>query len=491
LYAAVRSWAILILLVIVGFCYWGQSVVAKSNIVYTDYGKFYQSTRFVLQGKDPYTPIFFKQNKSVNKASEHSHANPPKAKAVAVQLPGNLNPPIFTLLILPVGFFAYATALIIWTIFSVACGLFSVLLLQKELNIGWKQPQATWGLVLAFFAYYPTYASVEFGQITLFLMPLVIGGWVALRRQNLVLAGVLLGLAASIKLFFGLFLLYFLIRREWRGLFWFCVVCVLSVVLPLALFGKQTFVNYFEVIRIISWSSSSWNVSIYGFLLRLFGGPELNVPVIAAPYLTKILYPFFSGLLLLGVIKFLWPIAKINGIHSIASSHSARQGVYQDRVDLDFSMMLIAMLLLSPLGWLYYFPYLIIPFVILLRFGVRGYHPIGLTLWTIFALMLSAISTPLIASGYITGKYVVMAFASSCLYFGALLILLSLLFWMRKTLLQQPQVFKVAPLSKPMLIILLSVVLMPSLVGILTITNILGIYGAGYAAEYSVAYYGN
>lgn len=474
MYAAVRSWCIAILLVILGFCYWGQLNVAKNNILYTDYGKFYQSTRFILQGKDPYTPIFFKKNQLAHQDSERGHVNPHKSKPI--QLPGNLNPPIFNLLILPVGFFAYAVSLTVWAVFSIMCGIFGVLLLQKELNVDWKQPQTTLGLMLAFFIYYPTYASVEFGQITLLLMPLVIGAWVASRRQNLVLAGILLGLAASIKLFFGLFFIYFLVRREWRGLFWFTLVVVLSVILPLILLGKQVFLNYFEIIRIIRWSSSSWNPSIYGFLLRLFGGPELNVPVIAAPYLTKILHPLLSGMLVLGVVKFLWPTPAIN---------------YQDKTDLDFSVILIAMLLLSPLGWLYYFSYLIIPFAILLRFGMRGYHPVQLSLWTIFALMLSAISTPLIASGYIAGKYVLMAFASSSLYFSALLILLFLLFWMRKVLLQQQQNFTVAPLSKPVLITLISVVLIPSLVGMLMVTNSLGIYGAGYAAEFSVAYYGS
>ena len=454
-----------ILLLVLSIGYWSQLNLAKDNILYTDYGKFYQSTRFLLEGKSIYSPIFFKKNTNKNLSSSHK----------AIQLPGNLNPPIFSLFILPIGLLSYDNSLIFWSLFSIICGIFSLLLIQKELQVAWKQSITTLGLLSAFFIYYPTFSSVEFGQVTLLLMPFVVGAWLAARRQYKVLVGVLLGIATSFKPFFALFFIYFLIRREWLSLFWFCFVIALSIFIPISLFGYHIFSDYWKILKLIQWSASSWNVSIYGFLLRTIGGLELNTPLIAAPsYLIKWLYFFISLSILSKLIQMLLPLSTIEA---------------DKKVDLDFSTVLIVMLLISPLGWLYYFPYFVIPVMVLLRFSFTFHHT-KLMLLTILFIILSGLSTPLIASGFIQGKYVLMAFASSSCYLISLFILLNSLFMMRylsvQVSLQKINSLNKKDLSITLLITLLSVSLIPSFVGILKVAHTLSLYGAGYTKEFNI-----
>lgn len=59
----------------------------------------------------------------------------------------------------------------------------------------------------------PVLASLKFGQVNLFLMAMIVVDCLALRRFR----GTLVGVAAAIKLTPAVFVLYFLLRRDWRA----------------------------------------------------------------------------------------------------------------------------------------------------------------------------------------------------------------------------------------------------------------------------------
>jgi hypothetical protein len=402
---------LLVVLLILNFIY--PLTLGKTNILYSDFGKFYHSQQLFIQGKNIYAPVYFVKNKQPT--SIQSTQTKPVASKIA-KLSGNLNPPFFTLVSFPLAYLSYPHALVVWTLISMIGGALGILLLQKKQDPKNFSVACALLLLIALFSYFPSFVSLQFGQVSLLLIPLLVYGGSAARDEKVICAAIFLGIATSLKPFIGLFLFYFLMRKEWRGLCVF-LLTLLSCALIAAIFlGFESYVAYYHACQQITWAASSWNVSFYGFLLRLFGGIENNTALLPIPGLITILYPTVAGLFFLAILKFLRPAPSIPT---------------DRKQDLDFCIMIVGMLLLSPLGWLYYFPLLGIPILILWKFANKGIYPIALPLFLMTCLFLSNIPISLYNSDLIQGKNVVRIFFGSSLYFLVLIGLTNLLFWLR------------------------------------------------------------
>ena len=387
--------------------------LGKTNILYSDFGKFYHSQQLFIQGKNIYTPIYFVKNK-LHTSTPTSKAKPTHSKVFI--LSGNLNPPFFTLISFPLAYLSYHHALLLWTLLSIFAGTLGILLLQQKLNGETFSVSCALLLLIALFSYFPSFVNLQFGQVSLLLLPLLVYGWRAARQKKTIRAAIFLALASSLKPFIGLFLFYFLMRKEWRGLCAF-LLTLFSCALIAALFlGFDSYAAYYHVCQQIKWAASSWNVSIYGFLLRLLGGIESNVALLPVPGLITYLYPLLAGIFFLAIIQFLRPAPNIPA---------------QRKVDLDFSIIITAMLLLSPLGWLYYFPLLSIPILILWQWSKTGIYPIALPIMLMTCIFFSNIPISLLSSEQIQTANVLHVFFGSSLYFLVLIGLTSLLFWLR------------------------------------------------------------
>jgi hypothetical protein len=423
-----------------------QLETLKKQFIYSDYGKFYESLHFILKGKNPYTPIYYLPE-----------ATPKQPHPTNRLLGGNLNPPFFNLMLLPLGLLSYAVSFYVWQIISALCGIISILLLQKALDLKLSHPALfTLSLIAALFVYYPTYANIWLGQVALVAFPFIIGAWLAVQRSYWRTAGCLLAIATSIKLFFGLFFLYFFIRREWRALFWYGAALLICTLIPILILGKNIYFDYQKVFKHVVWYASSWNASFYGFFMRLFNGTEKNIPLWSVPKLAPILYYCSSIITLLTTIKFLWPDTKITRQHKIA---------------LDFSIIIVTIMLISPLGWIYYFAYLFIPFCFLLKLAHEGHYPFTLRLTTCLAVVLTAVPYYLKPPTDISEHLFIIGW-SSCYTYG-LLLLYGQLFFMRYYLKHPKPISDNCP---PYLALLLYIcALLPSFCGILaTVYNFNG-----------------
>lgn len=445
--------------------------LGKNSILYSDYGKFYHSQRLFIEGKNIYSPVYFIKNKKHSAPGHGLLSKQTKPPHAIIRLAGNLNPPFFTLISFPLAYLSFSKALLLWTFFSMLAGCLSILAIQQKL-----EPRSIFSLpsclllLIGFISYFPTFATLQFGQVSLLLLPLLVLGWRAAHDQKSTKAAIFLGLAASVKPFIGLFLLYFLIRKEWRALLIFVASILICGLISIAFFGIDTYYSYYQACHQIVWAASSWNVSIYGFLLRLIGGTETNTPLLSIPGLLIFAYFFLSALLLLALIDFLRPTPAID---------------LQEKTDLDFSIILLGMLLLSPLGWMYYFPLLSIPFLILWNFPKKGLLPIGLPLLLATFLLLTNIPIPLIPSHEIKANNVHHVFLGSSLYFSALIGLSALLFFIRQQLRKKPVLyFERIPAS--LLLLVCVVVFLPSILGITKASNNWMRYAANYAKEYTL-----
>ncbi len=124
-------------------------------------------------------------------------------------------PPLAAMLFIPLVLVPYPVALVTWTVTSVALLWWCLVIVLRHAAPRLADPRlvATWILPFALVAE-PVRETLGFGQINILLMTLVLID--TLTTRPWLPRGVLIGLAAAVKLTPAVFILVFLVRREWR-----------------------------------------------------------------------------------------------------------------------------------------------------------------------------------------------------------------------------------------------------------------------------------
>ncbi len=302
-----------------------------------DFSIFYGSARHVLEGRGLYEPVEIERFQTWD---------PDEGPNYRYLLP-NLNPPFLTLLVLPLSLLSYPTAFWTWSLLSLLAGMAAMLVLEKETRTEGASPERRLGFLLLLLAYYPTWINIQYGQLGLFLFLLLVVAWSRLRRGDSLWGGVLLGLAVAVKLFVALFALFLLARKRLPALIWLgaaFLACWLAAGVAL---GFDSLLEYRAQLGVITWSAASWNASFLGFFSRLLGGSE-GIPLWDAPGLGRLLSAICAAGSAVLLVLLAWP----------------RDGQSKAAADLGFGLTIVLMLLLSPLGWAYYFSVLLLPLVL-------------------------------------------------------------------------------------------------------------------------------
>jgi alpha-1,2-mannosyltransferase len=197
---------------------------------------------------------------------------------------------------------------------------------------GFKATRNRWGAVILLLAVInlgPWRETLAFGQINILLMGLMAADLLAGNQrwnQGFPGRGFLVGMAAGIKLTPLVFGLYFLVRKDWRGLFNMAGGFAFTVLLGWLVRPAESFTFWLEILPDTSRIGGAGyvdNLSIKGALLH-FGVPEAGVTV---PWLLLSLLVACGGAL---VIK----AASDQGARVVAISATA-----------------LTMLLISPVSW--------------------------------------------------------------------------------------------------------------------------------------------
>jgi alpha-1,2-mannosyltransferase len=312
----------------------------------SDFYKFYLSSSSLLQDQPVYWPAPDRGLRTCGQ--DVLEAAIPEI--VKLCLHPNLNPPFFVALIAPFTLIDYPQAWWLWSLASAISGIWALMLIFKSNASPTTSAIIKMLISLGFFAYFPTFANSSWGQLTLFLLLDVTLAWLALRNRNNLVAGCWLGLAASIKPFFGLFLIALLISRNWRAVSAFIIVCGFSFLVGGMLVGFSAYSAYLAILSKVDWLATPWNGSYSGFFIRFFGG-SANKAWTDAPMLARGLPAVFS-LATMGVLATV--------VFKLAKSSDRK--LYADVL---VALTIPAMLLISPLGWNYYFPLLFVSFVVI------------------------------------------------------------------------------------------------------------------------------
>ena len=234
---------------------------------------------------------------------------------------------------------------------------------------------APWDFNLALFFilfYSPVQLNVWCGQLGGLVAFILILCWRLGRSGFLKSTAVILGFLAAIKLFVGFFVLFFLLKKEYKLSSIFLASFVLFSCAPL-FFGYDVslYLGYIRTILFSNWiyltAHSNWNVSLYSFFARIIYFFSLNKTSALFLVVKMIYYILFS-------FVFYWYIDRVRQLR-------------MDR-DFDFIFILTAMVMfvLCPLSWTYYMVFLIL--VVFVLYQRISSFSLSCSYWPIIAICL-------------------------------------------------------------------------------------------------------
>lgn len=294
-----------------------QFMFTKLNM--NDFGKFYYSARYFLDGRDMYGP---------SPATEI-----PVGEHETRQF-WNMNPPHFHLLMLPLANLTPQAALGVWGIANSIALVLAALLIAAELRFRWTVGGILW-LLLAALINASTGAVVVTGQLTFLLLLGLTMAWRAFRREHWLATAMWLGLLASLKPFLGIFGVYLIARRLWGAAAVMVAAGSSAIAAGIAVFGLSQYSSWIQAVRQATWTWPPMNASIGGFFSRSFEDSPLFTPVFVAPSLAQILTLGMSALVLFVTVR-------------------ALQTADRENLDRAFLLLMLAALLVTPIGWIYY-----------------------------------------------------------------------------------------------------------------------------------------
>src|SRR5216117_3755611 len=243
------------------------------------------------------------------------------------------------------------------------------------------------------------WSSYHLGQANLVLLALMLGAFVALRAKREVVAGGLIAVAAAIKAFPVLAVVYLIYRRYWTGIASLVVALVfLLLLLPASFRGFERawrdlekwsagMLKYSEVsvgqrpMRSYTWKNQSL-VGVSNRLLR-----HVDADAASAPH--QPVYVNFADLKFPVVNTIVIAFALVLGTIFVAVL--PQRGMRTAESDaIEFALLLLLILMITPLSFGYFFCWLMLPFAVVTQRVLLGKGS-SIVWWSLPALALLAL----------------------------------------------------------------------------------------------------
>lgn len=362
---------ILLSVVLISLIYWNLllATLLFAYLPKNDFGRPFWATLGFLQGNDLYAlndSVIYVYNEST------------------ILYLWDLNPPHAHLPLLPLAVFPAHAALLIWCVLSGLCLWASLRIILSECGLE-LAPDGRTVLVLGLLSFTGMGSAVVTGHISFFLLLMVTLAWREARRQRWWRAGAWLGLGMSLKPFLLIFLPYLMARKRWSGLAAAATAAGLAFLAGLLVFGWSNHVSWLSVLsRAETWAWLPMNGSLYGYLSRILADNPAYLPLVNLEPAT---------------VRNIWLGLGIPA--GLAALWKSSAGPSSQNPDQAFGILLVSALLLSPLGWTYYFWLPVGPVSVLARRwwleranggepGVRG----GSASWNLLLLAIPGMVAP-------------------------------------------------------------------------------------------------
>jgi alpha-1,2-mannosyltransferase len=296
---------------------------------------------------------------------------------------GFVNMPIVAYIFTPFAALPIGPASVIFAIAGLVMAAAACVIIARE--AGLDEPRSLL-FMFVFSAFGPLAYSIKEGNTSHMILLALAVGLALLRTGRNLSAGLLLGLAAIIKLPLMLFGVYFVLRRNWRAALGFGLICAGTGLASLAIFGWDMHQRWFdECIRNFNANAiGAFNVqSFAAFLIRLVEPAQVLLDWNAYPP-----GPLQKAIATSVVIAIY--LAAIAACARGGPSSSRGTGGKDTQTLLDFQIVLGLSVLTSPLSWSHYFVWLLMPIGILLGpvKSLAGNAPARGLVWVAILLMM-------------------------------------------------------------------------------------------------------
>jgi hypothetical protein len=259
--------------------------------------------------------------------------------------------PLLAIIFTPLTLLSPREAATTWFCVNLAILIGSTILMIGTLQIWKRQRTAAVGLVLASLTFYPSIFSVYVGQANSLLLLLLVLAWYLARRGSDALAGTMIAAASLVKIFPFCVALYFLWKGRYRLFLFTLGALVVLLGLTIAAVGLDAHLTYVNSVLPTQFvKTHPLNQSLSAFFARALPTRQVgSVPM------WQVLSTCASGLLVLGTVVL------------IPAGSRGKQ-----LFDLEFSLVVVGMLLVSTVSWMGTMTLLILPYAVvtaaLLRF---------------------------------------------------------------------------------------------------------------------------
>ena len=318
----------LVLSMILLYAVWGASVLVRNK--QADFNLYYMAAYGFAHGEDIYG------------ANDRLWAELAGKTGITNYAPPYRYPPLTALLVWPLIFLSPAIAAALWLAATAAACIASAWLLGRSL--GSHRGMAI-SLTLAL-GYVPILTTMNVGQVNGFvLLCLSLSLWGLSRRSSFPVPGLGAAAGAMLKLVPFAHLLYLGWSRRWREFAFGLLALVALFSLALPLIGLNGLESYFRHFLSLGEAGSlvpiGSNQALNGFFSRTLSG-RIDPESIRALALGS------AGLFVLATVALCWPA-----------------GDRKKTTILEFSLITVAINLITPYAWYHQFVLLLIPFVVL------------------------------------------------------------------------------------------------------------------------------
>ena len=296
-----------------------------------------------------------------------------------------LYPPLFAQMLMPIATLDnYDVAVLLWYVINVA------LLMGTLFSLSRYVPPARAKLLwIAPIVFLPFWQALYLGQVTTIMLALLTFAWICMREDRAVIAGMLLALASWIKVFPAILILYFIFKRDWRVLRGVVLLGTVLAIAQVLISGPDIMFEFFDILLSLTAGgqpeATYENLSILAFVSRLFQHNDKVIPIFVDDNLFTIIR--------WGITAFIIGISVIAIWYSGAST-KAKQINW--RFDIEYSLMIMTILLFGGTLWISGLPPLLLLYVLLLRNVDKFHSPFWMKAMGVLSFMLITTYQPLI-----------------------------------------------------------------------------------------------
>lgn len=162
-------------------------------------------------------------------------------------VPGYFYSPFFAFLLAPFAAVSLDSSMVLWGIFQILsaiglCLIPGLLFIRKSKLLYYLQ-------VILFFTAYPLLHNFKWGQVSVFVTLCVIACLFLYRHDKKLFAVICLALGAAIKYYTGLFIIFFLFKKDYKFVATFIVLLLLFLIaIPALLIGIDNTYNFYPAV---------------------------------------------------------------------------------------------------------------------------------------------------------------------------------------------------------------------------------------------------